>query len=47
MARIGKNINKLPVKPRIHWLTIVNTVLILSLYTLVLLERFGWIGLKN
>jgi hypothetical protein len=46
MARLNrdKSKNNLPVKPRIHWLTWLNTALILSLWALVLLEKFKWNG---
>lgn len=45
MARLNRN--KKPHEPgksRIHWLIKVNTILILGLYALTLLEKLGWIG---
>jgi hypothetical protein len=46
MARLNRNRVKqnIPVEPRIHWIVWLNTALILSLWALVLLERFKWNG---
>ena len=44
MARLNRNKNKLPVKPRTNWLLWVHTALIIGLYVLVLLEKLKWNG---
>lgn len=46
MAKLNRDKSKTqPVKrPRIHWLTAVNTALILGLYAWILLEKLGCLG---